>query len=242
MRRLQSQLAGFQAVLLAPVAGTPLSPGIVTDVASFIRGIERKIRFVELHLAVLNGVQWDRVESIGRRHPGGTQPNHLTISLAEASLTIEHADAVVDHVYVAFDGLTAAVINMTDTIGRLINSRYAVGIDPPTRASLLSLKNRCSATSPIAAVVNDPRHNDWLKKVRDLRGRCQHADVEHVIVAAEGPYARRGQPVIPPDYYWQTPPRALPIVNYAQEAVQAAEDTLLAVIAAVVSAPKNPLT
>lgn len=240
MNRLQNQLSGFQAALLNPSTGGPLPTATVSEVSAFIRGIERKIRFVEMHLAVLGGVQWERVESIGRRISGASQANHLTIPLAEASLTIEHADAVVDHVYVAFDGLTAAVVNMTDTMGRLINTRYGVGIDPK-RASLLSLKNFCAATSPLSAVVNDPRHNDWLRKVRDLRGRCQHADVEHVVVAAEGPYARRGQPVIPPDYYWQTPPRALPIVNYSLEATQAAEDTLLAVIAAVIAAPLNPL-
>lgn len=127
-------------------------------------------------------------------------------------------------------------------MGRLINSRYALRIDP-RRASLLSLKDPsyCSVTSPVGIIVNDSRHSEWLKKVRDLRGRCQHADVEHVVVAAEGPYARRGQPVIPPEYYWQTPSRALPIVSYAQEAVQAAEETLLAVVAAVLSAPANPL-
>ena len=125
-------------------------------------------------------------------------------------------------------------------MGRLINSRYALNIDPK-RASLLSLKNVCSATSPIGAVVNDPTHNDWLKKVRDLRGRCQHADIEHVLVAAEGPYARRGQPVIPLPYCWQTPLRALPIVDYSHEVVQAAEATLLAVINAVAIAPNSPL-
>jgi len=240
VNRLLAQLGGFQAAIMSPAAGAPLPPATVTELLAFIRGIDRKIRFVELHLAVLAGVHWDRVEGIGRRVPGGAQPNHLIIPLAEASLTIEHADAVIDHVYVSFDGLAAAVVNITDTMGRLINLRYAVGVDP-RKASLLSLKNHCSPTSPLAGVVNDARHNDWLKKVRDLRGRCQHADVEHVVVAVESSYARRGQPVIPSGYDWQTPPRALAILDYAQAAAQAAEDTVLAVIAAVLAAPNNPL-
>jgi hypothetical protein len=240
MHRLRTDVTRLQAALLAPVPGNPLSPDIVTEASAFIRGIERKIRFVEHHAAVLSGVQWDQIERIGRRLQGVNHRNHLTINLADASLTIEHADAVIDHVYVAFEGLTAALVNMTDTMGRLINLRYALGIDP-RKASLLSLKNHCSASSPLAVVVNDPKHNDWLKKVRELRGRCQHADVESVVVAAAGPYARRGQPVIPSLYCWQTPPTALPILNYAQEAVQAAEATLLAVIASVLQAPSNPL-
>lgn len=240
MNRLLNQMSGFQAAVMSPPPTGPLPPATVNELSAFICGIERKIRFVQLHLAVLAGVRWDRVESIGRRVSGGTQSNHLTIPLAEASLTIEHADAVIDHVYVSFDGLTAAVVNMTDTMGRLINLRYAVGVDPK-KASLLSLKNYCSPTSPLAGVVNDARHNDWLKKVRDLRGRCQHADVEHVVVATESSYARRGQPVIPSGYDWQTPPRALPILDYAQAAAQSAENTVIAVIAAVLAAPSNPL-
>jgi hypothetical protein len=197
------------------------------------------MRFVDIHLSVLSGVQWDSVESVGRKSTV-SQRNHLSINLPDARLTIKHADAVIDHVYTAFDGLTAAVVNMTDTMGRLINCRYVLGLDPKS-ASLLSLKNHSLPTSPIGNVVNDPRHNDWLKRVRDLRGRCQHADVENVVVAAEGPYARRGQPIIPATYSWDTPPAPLPIVTFAQEAVVAAEDTLLAVVHAIVSAPQNPL-
>lgn len=240
MKRLQSQFPGFGSALLATPVGAPASPAVAAEVTAFLRGIERKARFVEMHLAVLNGVQWETVESVGRRSGGTSQRNHLAISLPDARLTIQHADAVIDHVYTAFDGLTAAVVNMTDTMGRLINCRYAIGLDPKA-ASLLSLKNHSVPTSPIGTVVNDPRHNEWLKRVRDLRGRCQHADVENVVVAAEGPYARRGQPVVPATYCWHTPPTPLPIVSFAQEAVLAAEDTLVAVIHAIVSAPLNPL-
>jgi hypothetical protein len=240
MQRLQAQLTGFEAALCAPSAGVTVSQSSIAEVAAFLRGIERKSCFVAMHMSVLSGVHWDRVESVGRRPQGQSLPNHLTIPLADASLTIEHAGAVVDHVYVAFDGLMAAIVNMTDTMSRLINARYGAGI-AQRQASLLSLKGACTTTSPLGTVINDPLHTGWLLKVRDLRGRCQHADIESVLVAAEGPYARRGQPVIPPYYYWKSPQRALPILDYAQEAAQAAEDTLLAVVTAVVSAPTNPL-
>lgn len=209
--------------------------------APFIRGIERKSKFAQLHSTLLAGVRWDCLESIGRRMPGGVGSNHLAISLADASLTIEHSEAVIDHVYMAFDGLTAALVNMTDTMGRLLNSRYQLHI-PERQASLLSLKdpNRCSPASPIGLVVNDTRYTEWLVKVRDLRGRCQHADIDHALVGAEGPYSRRGEPFIRQDYYWQTPPKHVPLVSYVQEAALAAEETLLAVIAAVLRAPLNP--
>ncbi len=240
MNRLQAQLPTLQEALIQPPGPQP-SPSAVADVAPFIRGIERKSKFVQLHSALLAGVRWDRLESIGRRKPGGTGANHLTIPLADASLVIKHSEAVIDHVYMAFDGLTAALVNMTDTTGRLLNSRYQLQI-PERQASLLSLKdpNRCVPTSPIGQVVNDARYTEWLVKVRDLRGRCQHADVDHALLGAERPYSQRGEPFILQNYYWQTPPKHVPLITYGEEAALAAEETLLAVIAAVVRAPQNP--
>lgn len=240
MDRLQAQLPALQQALIQPPGPSP-SPSAVADAAPFIRGIERKSKFVQLHSALLAGVRWDRLESIGRRMPGGVGANHLTIPLADAHLVIEHSEAVIDHVYMAFDGLTAALVNMTDTMGRLLRARYQLQI-PERKASLLSLKdpNQCVPTSPIGVVVNDTRYTEWLVKVRDLRGRCQHADIDHALLGAEGPYSRRGEPFIRQDYYWQTPSRHVPLITYGQEAALAAEDTLLAVIAGVLRAPQNP--
>lgn len=240
MDRLQAKLPALQQALIQP-PGPPPSPTALVNVAPFIRGIERKSQFVQLHSALLAGVRWDRLESIGRRMPGGLGANHLTIPLADATLVIEHSEAVIDHVYMAFDGLIAALVNMTDTMGRLLNSRYQLQIHE-RKASLISLKdpNRCVPASPIGLVVNDTRHTEWIVKVRDLRGRCQHADIDHALLGAEGPYSRRGEPFIRQDYYWQTPPKHVPLITYGQEAALAAEDTLLAVIAAVLQAPQNP--
>ena len=84
---------------------------------------------------------------------------------------------MIDHVYLAFDGLTAALVNMTDTLGRLVNLTYSLRINP-RRASLLAVRDQCIATSSLGVVLHDVQYTDWLYKVRDLRGRCQHADVE----------------------------------------------------------------
>lgn len=240
MDRLQAQLPTLQQALMQP-SGTALVPLAIADIVPFIRGIDRKAKFAQLHLALLAGVRWDQMESVGRRTPGGVDANHLSIPLADARLVIEHSEAVIDHVYMAFDGLTAALVNMTDTMGRLLNARYQLQI-PERQASLLSLKdpNRCLPTSPIGLVVNDTRYTEWLIKVRDLRGRCQHADIDHALFGAEGPYSRRGEPFVQDSYYWQVPPKHMPLVAYGQEAALAAEDTLLAVIAGVLRAPQNP--
>jgi len=147
--------------------------------------------------------------------PGGASSNHLTIAFADATLVIEHYDAVIDHVYMAFDGLIAALVNMTDTMGRLLRARYQLQI-PERGASLLALRepNRCGPTSPIGMVVNDTQYTEWLVKMRTQRGRCQHADVDDALLCAEGPYSQRGEPIIHQDYYWQTPPKHVPLITY----------------------------
>jgi hypothetical protein len=78
--------------------------------------------------------------------------------------------------------LIAAVVNMTDTLGRLVNLAYSLGIDP-RRASLLAVRDRCNATSSLGVILNDTQYTDRLRKVRDLRGRCQHADIEVILTS-----------------------------------------------------------
>ena len=73
-----------------------------------------------MHVALLEGIDWQQTDNIGRRSGTGLDPVRLRIALADASLTIEHPGALIDHVYLAFDGLTAALVNMTDTLGRLV--------------------------------------------------------------------------------------------------------------------------
>ena len=110
-----------------------------------------------MHVALLEGIDWQQTDNIGRRSGTGRDPVRLRIALADASLTIEHPGALIDHVYLAFDGLTAALVNMTDTLGRLVNRAYGLGVDP-RRASLLAIRDQCRPTSSLAwKIHNGPR-------------------------------------------------------------------------------------
>ena len=242
MNRLHAQLPALQGVLSQPHSGGgPANLPSPSDVDAFIRAIRRKARFAEMHLDLLQGIEWDRVERLGRRITGSPIPDSLSVRLSEASLVIEHPGAVTDHVYLAFDGLTAALVNMTDTLARLVNLVYMLGIDP-RRASLLAVRDKCALTSPLGLILYDARHTDWLKKVRDLRGRCQHADIEEVLTLPTGSYANRRQPCIDATYSWVNPSQLTLIVSYAQQAAAAAEDCIVATMTAIVGAPANPIT
>jgi hypothetical protein len=239
MNRIRPQLKALQAVLLQTTPRGPIPPALTADVDALIRAIGRKAGFAEMHMALLSGVQWERVDEIGRRPAGMADPARLSIPLSEASLIIEHPGAVVDHVYLAFDGLIAALVNMTDTLGRLLNLAYTLGLDP-RRASLRAVRDQCTATSSLGVVLHDQQYTGWLIKVRDLRGRCQHADVEDTLVNSAAPLGRRQQPVVDQAYCWKSPAQPTPLAVYAQEALNATVACVDASIRAVLANPSNP--
>lgn len=240
MNRLIAQLPALNTAMAASAAGCPVPPTATAEVDALIRAMNRKARFCEMHMALITGIDWDRIDEIGRRSRGAADPTHLKVPLSDASLVIEHPGAVIDHVYLAFDGLTAALVNMTDTLGRLVNLAYSLGIDP-RRASLLAVRDVCTPTSSLGIVLHDVQYTDWLRKVRELRGRCQHADVEEILTTRAGALSRRGEPYVDQTYSWRSPAQSTSIVVYAQEAMQAADCCLEAALLGILANPASPL-
>jgi len=240
VNRLTAQLPALQAVMVPATLGGPVPLPAADEVNALIRAISRKAKFAEMHMALLTGIDWDRFDDLGRRPAGATVPVHLKVPLSEASLTIEHPGAAIDHVYLAFDGLTAALVNMTDTLGRLVNLTYSLGIHP-MKASLLAVRDQCNPTSSLGVVLHDSQHTDWLRKVRELRGRCQHADVEEILTTRAGALSRRGEPYVDQAYSWQSPAQSTSIVIYAQAAVQSADSCLDATIGGILMNPVSPM-
>jgi hypothetical protein len=240
MNRLAAQLPALQSAMVASTAGGPVPPAVVGEVDALIRSISRKARFAEMHMALLTGVDWERIDDIGRKPGGAADRIHLKVPLSEATLVIEHPGAVIDHVYLAFDGLTSALVNMTDTLGRLVNLAYSLGIDQ-RRATLLAVRDLCVPTSSLGIVLHDVQHTDWLRKVRDLRGRCQHADVEEILTTRAAALSRRGQPYVDQAYSWRSPAQATSIVVYAEEAMHAADGCLEAAMRGILANPGSPM-
>ena len=238
MRCLADRLSALERVLCASDLGTPPSMPKSAAIRPLIRAIAQKSRFAQIHLALLEGIDWGSTEGLGRRSTRTAEPECLWVALPEASLRIEHPTAVSDHVYLAFDGLTAALVNMTDTLGRLIRRAYELPIDEK-KANLFVIREKCTTNSSLGLVLHDPQHTEWLTKVRGLRGRCQHNDVVEVLTI-RGTYARRGEPIVDQEYSWRTPPQETPIVAYSSAAAKAAKDCIIAVIAAIEACPVNP--
>lgn len=240
MNRVTSQLPALQVAMIPAAGGGPVPAAAISDVGALIRAIGRKARFADMHMALLSGIDWERYDDLGRRVAGNADPVRLRVPLSEASLIIEHPGAAIDHVYLAFDGLIASLVNMTDTLGRLVNLAYSLGIDPK-QASLLAVRDRCTAASSLGTVLHDVHHTDWLRKVRDLRGRCQHADIEEILTLRPGAFSRRGEPYVDQNYSWRTPAQSTSIVTYAQDAIQAADMCLDAAIRGILVNPTSPI-
>ena len=238
MNRLTARLPLLRKAIIPPGGSGPVRMAAIDD--ALIRAIARKAKFADMHVALLSGIDWERYDDLGRCPAGNSEPLMLKVPLSEASITIEHPGAAIDHIYLAFDGLIAALVNMTDTFGRLVNSAYALDIDP-RKASLFAVRDRCSASSSLGTVLWDASHTEWLRKVRDLRGRCQHADIEEILSLRPGAFSRRGEPQVAPAYSWRTPARQMSIVAYAQDAVQAADLCLDAAIEGILASPDSPI-
>ncbi|MGB2987550.1 MAG: hypothetical protein WBE26_16925 [Phycisphaerae bacterium] len=176
-------------------------------------------------------MDWGRLDDLGRISPL-TGTNTLTIDLPDASFTIRHPSAAVDQVYVAFDGFVAGVANVTDTLGRLLNSCFNLQI-PDRQATLFAIRDKVKGL-PLGQVLADPTRTDWLKGVRELRGQCQHADLEDVLRHPSAVFGRCEEPCVPSKFLWSNPPRDTPVTEYAAAVADKVETLLCDCIAVIV--------
>lgn len=238
MDALRSELNLLKTELRRIAQSNPTRGISPQEVDAFINSILRKISFACMHQTLIAGINWDQVPQLGRR---SSQCAVLEVPLMEATLRIEHSESLTDYVYLSLDGLVAALANMSDTLARLINQVYALGV-PDRQASILAVRDRCTRTSPLGMVLYSPIHMDWLVKIRDLRGRCQHADLEEILLVASGSYGNRhAEPSVPRDYSWRSAPTDLLITNFALESMQEAERAFIAMAQSIRTNPIDPL-
>lgn len=235
MSALATELQCLQSALTAVVATRTDLAGVVD---AYVRAIARKHSFASIHLRTLTAIDWARVDGLGRA--GAYDGDHLVLKLEDASLELRHPAAVSDHVYLAFDGLIAAAVNTTDTFARLVNGVYGLGL-PERQASLHALREKCSDGTPLGSVLRDGQHTAWLVSLKRLGGRCQHADIEEVLVNPPCCYGKRPEPLVPAAYSWQPTPTDLNVAAYGQLAVDAAEATLFAATRAILGNPTSPV-
>ena len=213
--------------------GNPVDGYRVQGLAESIR---RKVAFATTHLALLRGIPWSSVPDIGRPTPPRGQVKTISINFTDGTLELRTKDAVESHVYLATDGLVAAVANLLDTFARLLCATYLLKL-PARQATLLTVRDKCASPSPLGDALKAPAITSWLESVRVLRGECQHADISNVLRQRFG---TNGEPLVDRVYCWLDPTRDRPITVYATDCVDALADTFEAACIAIRNCPTDP--
>ena len=168
------------------------------SIEALIAGAHRKCRLVESHLRFLGALDWRLVGTAGAYDPRRDSREPLRVACGDVEYRFFHPDAVVLQVYAAFDGVVTGCVNATDTLGRALNLSYRLGIKD-VQASLGRLTQVSDAQSPLGRVLRAASTPDWLAALRTLRGRCQHAELDHVLIRPSGPLGQLTQPEVPAD-------------------------------------------
>lgn len=234
MRRVLEELERLRASLLvvAQARTSDADPTAKALVEPYIRAIGRKCAIVIIHQAMLNDVDWDGVDDIGRQVSLDGRCKEMTINLSQTMMTIRSTVAAKDQIYIAFDGLVTGVVNVTDTLARLVNACYRLNIEE-RRATLFSVRDKIR-TSPLGILLNEASLTAWLPKLRDLRGRCQHADLEDVLVNQGNVFGRSSEPYVPGMYDWSEASVGKSITEYAAASIEGAESLMCDCVAAIV--------
>ena len=189
MNRVSAQLPALQAAMIPPAGGGPVSAAAVGDVAALIRAMGRKAKFADMHMALLSGINWERYDDLGRRRRGNADPIRMRVPFSEASLVIEHPRPRLT--------MCTCVRWSHRCPGEHDRYLWAPG---NVAYDWVSIRNRRRCSPFVTAamrhlrlglVLHDVGHTDWLRKVRDIRGRCQHADSENPHLSSWGFLASR---------------------------------------------------
>lgn len=240
MRTLPQKLRLLPSALLQVTARLPLADRANAEalIDPYVQSMHHRCGFAEVHGCVVLGIPWPEVNECGRRPSPSSQPNTVSIALREAQLILEHPSAVCDHAYMAFDGLVGAVANITDTLGRTLNACYGLGI-PARQANLFKVRAGCTAGSALHRLLDDSARTEWLTKTRELRGRCQHADVVQVLQRRDSALGASVEPLVPAEYDWRAPPQDRELSDYSRELLSVGERFIVDCVEVIINDPLN---
>lgn len=166
------------------------------EIHKYIQSIEWKLRFLDHYCRLLSGVNWADLGRLG----GPDMPPSLSINCDDSDdLIIKVASQETGRLLIlsAFDGAVAASVNASDTLGRLLNLCYDLGL-PDMKANLPIVSKRIQEGSPVGIVLNEEPGIRWMEPLRKLRGECQHRDISAVVMQAYG--GLRQEPVVVRDW------------------------------------------
>jgi len=114
--------------------------------------------------------QLSRLEDHLSDHPEGV----TLISDDDWLITVKSPKAGTIIRFMAFSGAVSSCVNAADTLGRYLRKAYGINGLNERGASLKAVRNRLRVQSALHSVLSDSPGLEWMEKVRDLRGECEH--------------------------------------------------------------------
>ncbi|MEK7466358.1 MAG: hypothetical protein AAB074_02995 [Planctomycetota bacterium] len=206
----------------------------VSQISAKAKGIIRRSQFIDFQFEFLKSVKWSEAYDLGSPQPSGRLRS--TFVYQDCEISLASLPALLSFVYLTFDGLVAGCSNMTDGLSRILNDVYHLGLNPKG-VNLFLIERAISKPCAIKNHLVDPGTLGWLNRIRDLRGRCQHADLESVIVQGKGPIANLPEPFIPAEFRWDGVLDDESISSFAAKARDSANQAVLKIVALLKTSP-----
>lgn len=219
-------------------ASNPGGQFALDDARNLIYSIQRKCRFAAHHLDVLSNIDWQRVSLIGTVNRATNRSETMTITVNKfISIETKDREATLNLAMIAFDGVVASCVNIADTVGRLVNVAYDLGIDR-RYATMPTVLDKIDPQCKLATAIKSYADYDELLDMRRLRGECQHADIVNVLRTPETPWDGPDvEPCVPPGFAQSRSQQDRQVSRYSAFAVSNAERFLVTVSQVITSDP-----
>jgi hypothetical protein len=164
------------------MGGGPESSAEINRLSSFAESIRWKLRFLQHHCGFIGNVVWGDVSRL--RTPGFVDPVRVACGERDDGdcvvLELRTQDSGRMALLSSFDGIVGACVNSVDTLARMLNLAYRIGLNE-RNANLPMVARRVECNCPVGLVLRRNPGIDWMSPVRELRGECQHGEISAVI-------------------------------------------------------------
>lgn len=173
------------------------SPQLITDLLVLERSIRVKLHMAEHNAALLSRASLEQLNRVEDALADSPRRPVTLISDDHWEITIKSPFAGALVRYMAFSGAVSSCVNAADTLGRYLRMAYGIDDLPVKAASLKAVRNRLLIPSSLHTVLSDSPGLEWMEKLRNLRGECQHGK----LAGSHYQHSEKSsEPLVPPRY------------------------------------------
>jgi hypothetical protein len=208
--------------------------------SSFAESIRWKLRFLQHHCGFISNVRWTDVCRLGT--PGFADPVRVVCGedTDDGCVVLEFRtlDSGRMAVLSCFDGIVGACVNSVDTLARILNLAYGLGLEE-RRANLPMVAQKVDEGCAVGSVLTSDPGVDWMAPVRLLRGECQHANIAVVIREPDSGFGVPARDLFVADEFAIDDRTGMTVATYSQVLRDRALFLLTAIARAIAADPDS---